>query len=67
MPLVSCKIHFELSWTKNSVMSNVSDANNLKRFPIDSFFQGVNRLFVLAFDNTNNASKVEKIAKENIL
>ena len=32
----------------------------LKDFLLILFFQGVNRLFVLAFDNTNNASKVEK-------
>ena len=26
----------------------------IKRFPLDASFQGVNRLFVLAFGNTNN-------------
>ena len=37
-----------------------ADANNLKRFPLDASFQGVNRLFVLAFDDTNNGdNKVE--------
>ena len=35
--------------------------NNCKRFPLDAPFQGVNRLFVIAFDNTNNGdNKVEK-------
>ena len=28
------------------------DANNVARFPLDASFQGVNRLFVLAFNNT---------------
>ena len=28
------------------------DNNNLTRFPLDAFFQGVRRLFVLAFNNT---------------
>ena len=28
------------------------DNNNLTRFPLDASFQGVRRLFVLAFDNT---------------
>ena len=38
-----------------------ADANNLKRFPLDASFQGVNRLFVLAFYNTNNGdNKVER-------
>ena len=35
--------------------------NNLTRFPLDASFQGVRRLFVLAFDNTDNgAKKVER-------
>ena len=33
------------------------DYNNLTRFPLDASFQGVWRLFVLAFDNTNNGDK----------
>ena len=38
-----------------------ADANNLKIFPLDAFFQGIHRLFVLAFDNTNNGNnKVER-------
>ena len=42
-------------WSKNS------DENNLARFPLDASFQGIRRLFVLAFDNTNNdAKKVER-------
>ena len=32
-------------------------ANNVTRFPLDASFQGVNRLFVLAFDNTENGNK----------
>ena len=37
------------------------NSNNLKRFPLDASFQGVNRFFVLAFNNANNnASKVER-------
>ena len=114
MPLINCKIHLELSWTKNSVISNVATATTFQitstklyvpvvtlstkdnlnltkkvnerfkisvywnvykskietktaknetfaRFALDSFFQGVNRLFVLAFYNTNNgANRVER-------
>ena len=34
--------------------------NNPTRFPLDASFQGVNRLFVLAFNNTNDAYRVER-------
>ena len=35
--------------------------NNFKRFLRDASFQGINRLFVLAFNNTNNgANKAER-------
>ena len=37
------------------------DNNNLTRFPLDASFQGVRRLFVLAFDNTDNgANKIKR-------
>ena len=37
------------------------DANNVTRFILDASFLGVNRLFVFAFDNTNNGNnKVER-------
>ena len=117
MPLINCKIHLKLNWSKDCVMSAVAattfkitntkwyvpivtlssidnaktikklvklleegfkipvywneyqtkresrnlDNNNLTRFPLDASFQGVRRLFVLAFDNTDNgAKKVER-------
>ena len=110
MPLINCKIHLELNWSKDCVMSTIADTtfktmlyvpivtlsskdnvklvklleegfkrpvywneyqtkiesrnldnNNLTRFPLDASFQGVRRLFVLAFDNTDNgAKKVER-------
>ena len=101
MPLINCKIHLELNWSKDCVMSTIADTtfktmlyvpivtlsskdnvklvklleegfkrpvywneyqtkietrnldnNNLTRFPLDASFQGVRRLFVLAFNNT---------------
>ena len=111
MPLINCKIHLELSWTKDCVVSNIAgvttlqvtsaklyvpivtlstkdnisltkqlnegfkssvywneykskietneaDANNLKRFPVDASFQGVNRLFVLATNDVNNDANI---------
>ena len=113
MPLINCKIHHELNWTKDCVMSTIADTtfkirntklyvsivilsskcnvklvklleegfkrpvywneyqtkiesrnldnNNLTRFPLDASFQGVRRLFVLVFDNTDNGvKKVER-------
>ena len=104
MPLINCKIHLELNWSKNCVMSTIANTpfkmtntklfvpivtlsnkddvklvklleegfkrspywnecqtkieskklenNNLTRFPLDTSFKGVKRLFVLAFNNT---------------
>ena len=113
MPLINCKIHLELNWTKDCVMSTIADTtfkitntklyfptvtlssknnvklvklleegfkrpvywneyqikietknvdnNNLTRFLLEASFQGVRRLFVHAFDNTDNsAKKVER-------
>ena len=34
--------------------------NNPRRFPLDASFQGVNRPFVLAFNNTGGASRVQR-------
>ena len=114
MPLINFKIHLELNWTKNCVMSSIAggttfkitstnlyvpivtlstkdnvnftkqlnepfkrpvywneykskietkeaDYETLTRFPLDASFQAVNRLFVLAFNNTDgNANQVER-------
>ena len=116
MPLINCKIHLELNWTKHCVMSTGGDndktafqitstrlyvpivilstkdnvnltkqlnegfkksvfwneykskletkaANDRTstRFLLDAPFQGVNRLFVLVFNNTDrNANHVER-------
>ena len=46
---------------KSKIETQEANANNLKRFPIDASFQGVNRLFVLAFNNANDdANQVER-------
>ena len=37
---------------KSKIETKEADANNLKRFPLDASFQGLNRLFVPAFGNT---------------
>ena len=112
MQLINCKVHLELNWSKDLVMSAISNTtfkitntklyvpiitlsskdnaklvklleggfnrpvywneyqaktearnlgkNNLTRFPLDASFQGVRRLFVLTFHNTDNGTtKVE--------
>ena len=120
MPLINCKIHFELNRGKNFVMSDIagattlkitntqlhvpivtlstkynvkltkqlkegfkrpvywneykaktesknSDNNNLTRFYFDVSLQGVKRLIVLAFDNTDNGMKnLRETVIENI-
>ena len=120
MPLINCKIQFELNWSSDSLISDYNsnannanpkvkfqitskklyapfvtlsakdnvnltkqlnegfkrsvywneykskieakalDNNNITRFPLDASFQGVNRLFILAFNNTNGDNKVER-------
>ena len=46
---------------KSKIETKTADNNNVTKFPLDAFFQGVNRSFVLTFDNTNNNSnKVER-------
>ena len=104
MPLINCKIHLELNWSKDCVMSTIADTtfkitstklyipivtlsskdnlklvklweerfkrpvywneyqtkiesrnlynNNITRFLLDSSFQRVRRLFILAFNDT---------------
>ena len=44
------------------IETKTADDNNVIRLPLDACFQGVNRLFVLTFDNTKNGNKkVENI------
>ena len=42
---------------KSKIETKTADNNNVTRFPLDACFQEVNRLFVLAFDNTENGNK----------
>ena len=46
---------------KSKIETKTTDNNNVTRFPLDASFEGVNRLFVLAFNNTDgNANQVER-------
>ena len=42
---------------KSKIETTAAGNNNVTRFPLDASFQGVNRLFVLAFDKTENGNK----------
>ena len=45
---------------KSKIETKSADNNNVTRLPLDASFQGVNRLFVLAFDNTDGNKHVER-------
>ena len=52
---------------KSKIETKEADANNLKRFPHNASFQRVNRLFVLAYQNTENGkARLEETVIENI-
>ena len=42
---------------QSKIETKTADNNNVTRFPLDISFQGVNSLFVLTFDNTENGNK----------
>ena len=48
-----------LNWNeyKSKIEIKTADDNNVIRFPLDASFQGVNRLFVFVFHNTENGNK----------
>ena len=52
---------------KLKIETKEADADNLKRLPFDASFQGVNRLFVLAFDSTNNGDDKVKSHRKYFL
>ena len=46
---------------KSKIETKPADNDNVVRFPLDASFQGVNRLFVLAFNDTDgNANKLKR-------
>ena len=47
---------------QSKIETETADDNNVTRFPLDVSFQGVNRLLVLAFGNTENGNK--KVERE---
>ena len=42
---------------QSKIETKATDGNDVIRFLLDASFEGVNRLFVLAFDNTENGDK----------
>ena len=52
---------------QKSIESRNLDNTNLTKFHLDASFQGVRRLFVLSFGNTDNGDKkLKKIVTKNI-
>ena len=47
-----------MEWEQTKIESRNSDDNNFTRFPLDTSFQGVRRLFVLAFNNTTDNDNI---------
>ena len=45
---------------KSKIQTQEEDANNFKRSSLDSSFQGVNCLYVMAFDDTNGLNRIER-------
>ena len=45
---------------KSKIETKAADNDNITRFRLDVSFQGANRLFVLAFDNTNHGDNEVK-------
>ena len=43
---------------KSKIETKTADNNNVTRFLLDAYFQGVSRLFDLAFGNTENGNKM---------
>ena len=46
---------------KSKIETQGADNQNPKRFSLDASFRGVNRLFVLAFEDTNNGADIVQI------
>ena len=56
-----------MEWVPTKTETRNLDNNNLTKFLLDASFQGVRRLFILAFDNTEMAiKKLKEIVTQNI-
>ena len=52
-------------WNEYQTKTRDLDDHNLTRFPIDASFQGVRRLFVLAFNNTTTDDDNDAVNNTN--
>ena len=50
------KISVDWNEYKSKIETKTADNNNVTRFPFDACFQGVSKLYVLAFSGVNNDS-----------
>ena len=66
MPLINCKIHLELSWTKNCVMSTVGNNDNKKTFKITSTKLYVPIATLSTKDNVNLTKQLNEGFKRSV-
>ena len=57
MPLINCKIHVELNWTKNYVTSNIAESTKFKIADIKLYFPTVT---LSTKDNANLTKQLNK-------
>ena len=63
MPLINCKIHLELNWTKNCIMSNIAGAT---RFRIKSTKLYVPLVTLSTKDNVNLTKQLNEEFKRSV-
>ena len=66
MPLINCKIHLELNWTKNCVMSTVGDNDNKTTFQITSTKLHVPIAILSTKDNVNLTKQLNEGFKTSV-
>ena len=54
------KRHVYCNEYKSKIESKNAEDNNPTRFPLETSFKGVNRLFAVAFNNTGSANRVQR-------
>ena len=66
MPLINCKIHLELSWIKDCVMSTVGDNDNKTTFQITSTKLYVPIVTLTSKDNVNLTKQLNEGFKRSV-
>ena len=66
IPLINCKIHLELNWTKSCVISTAPDNNNKITFQITSTRLYVPIVTLLTNDNVNLTKQINEGFKRSV-